>query len=168
MVSIEKTWSHLKTELKESMELQEFLLRVGSALVAGLFIGAEREYRHKDAGLKTNALVSLGAAVFVVVSLSFEGEEFVDSTRVIGQVVTGIGFLGAGVILHQGTTVRGLTTAATVWCSAGAGCLAAIGQLWELLVLTALIVFVNLAFGMLNRYINRNFRDPGEEERKED
>ena len=102
------------------MELQEFLLRIGSALFAGLFIGAEREYRQKDAGLKTKALISLGAAVFVLTSLSFEGEKFVDSTRVIGQVVTGIGFLGAGVILHKGTTVRGLTTAATICCSAGA------------------------------------------------
>lgn len=150
------------------MEIEEFLLRVGAALIAGLFIGAEREFRQKDAGLKTNALVSLGAAVFVVISLNFRGEEYVDITRVIGQVVTGIGFIGAGVILHRGATVRGLTTAATVWCSAGAGCLAGIGQLWELLVLTVLIVFNNVAFGVVNRFINRNFRDTNEREKKED
>lgn len=114
------------------MTVIEFLIRIGAAALAGLLIGIEREIQNKNAGLKTNALVALGSSVFVVVSLTFEGEEFVDSTRVIGQVVTGVGFLGAGVILHKGTIVRGLTSAATVWCSAAAGCLAAIGQLRNL------------------------------------
>ncbi len=143
------------------MDLWEYGLRIGAALLSGLFIGVEREIRNKNAGLKTNALVSLGAAVFVLVSLHFRGEPSVDITRVMGQVVTGIGFIGAGVILHTGTTVRGLTTAATVWCSAGAGCLAAVGLYPELLVLTILIVFVNVFFGYLDRYINRKLnRDP--------
>lgn len=143
------------------MELWEFSLRIGAALLSGLFIGVEREIRNKNAGLKTNALVSLGAAVFVLVSFHFRGEPSVDITRVMGQVVTGIGFIGAGVILHTGTTVRGLTTAATVWCSAGAGCLAAAGLYLELLVLTILIVFVNVFFGYLDKYINRRLnRDP--------
>jgi len=149
------------------MDLWEYGLRIGAALFSGLFIGVEREIRNKNAGLKTNALVSLGAAVFVLVSLHFRGEEFVDITRVMGQVVTGIGFIGAGVILHTGTTVRGLTTAATVWCSAGAGCLAAIGLYAELLVLTLLIVFVNVFFGYLDKFINRKLnQDPNH--KKED
>ena len=139
------------------MELLEFGFRIGAALLAGLFIGMEREIHNKNAGLKTNALVSLGAAVFVLTSLSFEGEEYVDTTRVIGQVVTGIGFLGAGVILHKGTIVRGLTTAATVWCSAGAGCLAAIGQYQELFLLVAIIVFVNVVFNPVDRFIAKLF-----------
>lgn len=139
------------------MELLEFGLRIGAALLAGLFIGIEREIHNKNAGLKTNALVSLGAAVFVLTSLTFAGDDYVDTTRVIGQVVTGIGFIGAGVILHKGTIVRGLTTAATVWCSAGAGCLAAIGQYLELSLLVALIVFVNVVFNPVDKLIAKLF-----------
>lgn len=139
------------------MDLLEFGFRIGAALLAGLFIGIEREIHNKNAGLKTNALVSLGSAVFVLTSLTFAGDEYVDTTRVIGQVVTGIGFLGAGVILHKGTIVRGLTTAATVWCSAGAGCLAAIGQYAELSILVAVIVFVNVVFNPVDKFIAKLF-----------
>lgn len=139
------------------MELLEFGLRIGAALLAGLFIGIEREIHNKNAGLKTNALVSLGSAVFVLTSLTFEGEDYVDTTRVIGQVVTGIGFIGAGVILHKGTIVRGLTTAATVWCSAGAGCLAAIGRYRELFLLVVVILLVNVVFNPVDRFIARMF-----------
>jgi putative Mg2+ transporter-C (MgtC) family protein len=143
------------------MDLLEFTLRVGAALLSGVLIGVEREIRNKNAGLKTNALVSLGAAVFVVISIQFSSYPGVDITRVLGQVVTGIGFIGAGVILHKGTTVRGLTTAATVWCSAGAGCLAAVGFYEELAILTVLIIFVNVIFGALDNYINKKLdRDP--------
>lgn len=137
------------------MELADFGFKIGAAVIAGLLIGLEREFQKKHAGLKTNALVSLGAAVFVLASLHFEGEEYTDLTRVMGQVVTGIGFLGAGVILHKGATIQGLTTAATVWCSASAGCLAAIGAYWELLILTVLIVFINVFFGFVDDYINK-------------
>ena len=147
------------------MGLEVFSLRMGAALLAGLFIGIEREVQNKNAGLKTNALVSLGAAVFVYISFEFRDVEYVDLTRVLGQVVTGIGFIGAGVILHKGTTVRGLTTAATVWCSAGAGCLAAVGLYKELAVLTVLIIFVNVFFGMLDHYISKKVdRDPNKRE----
>ncbi len=139
------------------MDLLEFGFRIGAALLAGLFIGIEREIHNKNAGLKTNALVSLGSAVFVLTSLTFAGDDYVDTTRVIGQVVTGIGFIGAGVILHKGTIVRGLTTAATVWCSAGAGCLAAIGQYAELSILVAVIVFVNVVFNPVDKFIAKLF-----------
>ena len=149
------------------MDIGEFLVKIGAALFAGLLIGIEREIQNKNAGLKTNALVSLGACVFVVVSLKFQGEEFVDITRVIGQVVTGIGFIGAGVILHKGTVVRGLTTAATVWCSAGAGCLAAIGEFTELIALVILIVFVNVFFGPVDDFIRNKFNSSSKE-RNED
>ena len=151
---------------KNEMNLLEFGLRIGAALLAGLFIGFEREIHNKNAGLKTNSLVALGAAVFVLTSLSFAGDDYVDSTRVIGQVVTGIGFIGAGVILHKGTVVRGLTTAATVWCSAGAGCLAAIGQFEELTVLTGLIVLINVAFGPVDKFLKKRFHNS--EEKNED
>ncbi|WP_424492515.1 MgtC/SapB family protein [Salinimicrobium sp. GXAS 041] len=149
------------------MELYSFLVQIGAALIAGLLIGIEREIHNKNAGLKTNALVSLGACVFVLVSMHFRGEEYVDITRVIGQVVTGIGFIGAGVILHKGTIVRGLTTAATVWCSAGAGCLAAIEQFAELTALVILIVFVNVFFGPVDKFIRNKF-DNSEDEKLDD
>lgn len=128
------------------MEHAEFVLKVGLAVIAGLFIGAEREYKGKSAGLRTNALVALGSCVFILISLEFRGEQNVDITRVLGQVVTGIGFIGAGTILHQGTKVEGLTTAATIWCSAGAGCLAAIGMYEELAVITILVIIINFVF----------------------
>ena len=128
------------------MELGEFVLKVGLAVIAGVFIGAEREYKGKSAGLKTNALVALGSCVFILISLEFRGEQNVDVTRVLGQVVTGIGFIGAGTILHQGTKVEGLTTAATIWCSAGAGCMAAIGMYKELAVITILVIIINFVF----------------------
>ena len=128
------------------MELAEFVLKVGLAVIAGFFIGAEREYRGKSAGLRTNALVALGACVFILISLNFQGDQNVDVTRVLGQVVTGIGFIGAGTILHHGTKVEGLTTAATIWCSAGAGCLAAVGMYKELAIISVLVIIINYVF----------------------
>ncbi|MBE7640806.1 MgtC/SapB family protein [Salegentibacter sp. BLCTC] len=133
------------------MELAEFSISIGLAAIAGLFIGIEREFSGKSAGLKTNALVALGACVFILVSLKFKGDEFVDTSRVLGQVVTGIGFIGAGTILQHGKNVQGLTTAATIWCSAGAGALAALQMYTELLVVCLTIVAINLLFGFIER-----------------
>lgn len=144
------------------MVLAEFGIKIGAAALAGLLIGLEREIQNKQAGLKTNALVSLGAALFVIVSLEFEGKDYIDSTRVIGQVVTGIGFIGAGVILRQGTKITGITTAATVWCSAGAGCFAALGLYQELALLTILIVTINIVFRSLDAYISRKLNKNSE------
>ncbi|WP_421804027.1 MgtC/SapB family protein [Flagellimonas sp.] len=111
-------------------QVMDFALKVGIATISGLLIGLEREFKGKEAGLKTNTLVAIGAAVFVLISMRFYGEECTDVTRVLSQIVTGIGFLGAGVILQneKKERVKGLTTAATLWCSAGAGCLAAMGM----------------------------------------
>ncbi|MEW2921708.1 MgtC/SapB family protein [Muricauda sp. ANG21] len=131
----------------------DFSIRVGLATIAGLLIGLEREYKGKSAGLKTNTLVALGAAVYVLVSLRFYGEEYADVTRVLSQVVTGIGFLGAGVILQKEDKIKGLTTAATIWCSAGAGCLAATSMFVELGILTFLVVAINIVFGFIDSKI---------------
>jgi len=136
------------------MELTEFSIRIALATLAGLVIGAERELRGKNAGLRTNALVALGSCVFVLLSLNFKGEAYVDITRVLGQVATGIGFIGAGTILQHGTSVRGLTTAATLWCSAGAGCLAAYGFKKELFVVAVLILVINYGFSYLEYKLN--------------
>ena len=107
----------------ESSEVITFLIQIGFALIAVLVIGLEREYKGKQAGLKTNALAAISSAVFVIISLQYQDQDGVDVTRVLSQV--GVGFLGAGVILQKGGKIEGLTTAATLWCSTGAGCLAA-------------------------------------------
>lgn len=122
------------------------------AVVLGGAIGFERQWRQRLAGLRTNTLVSLGAAIFVV----FEGQ-FTDTspTRVAAQVVTGIGFLGAGVIWKEGVNVRGLNTAATLWCSCAVGLLAGTGH-WSRAILAAgLVAGVNLVLRPLVRLINR-------------
>jgi len=125
---------------------------LGLAILAGLFIGLEREYKGKNAGLKTNTLVAVGACAYVLVSLRFYGEEYADITRVLSQVVTGMGFLGAGVIMQkkQEDKIKGLTTAATLWCSGGAGCLAATSMFVELGILTILVVIINIVFGYID------------------
>lgn len=141
------------------MEFSDFTIRIVCAVVSGLLIGVEREYKNKSAGLKTNALVALGAAVFVLISLKYTERDFTDITRVLGQVVTGIGFLGAGTILQQKDKVKGLTTAATVWCSAGAGCLAATAMFWELAILTVLVIFVNFTFGIIDSKFGKDTKN---------
>ncbi len=131
----------------------DFLIKILLAAFSGLFIGLEREYKGKDAGLKTNMLVSLGACVFILLSLKFFGDEFVDKTRVLGQVIIGIGFLGGGVILKKNDAIHGLTTAATVWCSAAAGCIAAFYLITDLAFFTALVVLINIIFGLLDQKV---------------
>ncbi len=123
-----------------------------AALVLGGLIGFERQWRQRLAGLRTNTLVSLGAAIYVVYATQFTDES---PTRVAAQVVTGIGFLGAGVIWKDGVNVGGLNTAATLWCSGAVGLLAGSGH-WSLgLVAVALVIGVNLLLHPLDRLINR-------------
>ena len=139
-------------------QVMDFALKVGIATISGLLIGLEREFKGKEAGLKTNTLVAIGAAVFVLISMRFYGEEYTDITRVLSQIVTGIGFLGAGVILQneKEERVKGLTTAATLWCSAGAGCLAVMAMWLELAILTVLVVIVNIVFGYIDDRLSKN------------
>jgi len=106
----------------------ELVLRLAGAAVAGGLIGFERELRDQPAGFRTHMLVSLGSCVFTIVSaygfrtlVGEPGLARVDPTRIAAQIVTGIGFLGAGVIFRQGLTVRGLTTAASLWVTAALG-----------------------------------------------
>jgi putative Mg2+ transporter-C (MgtC) family protein len=94
----------------------------------GTVIGFERQYRARMAGLRTNALVAVGATLFVLLSANGFSGATADPTRVAAQIVSGIGFLGAGVILRDGLNLRGLNTAATLWCSAAVGALAGAGM----------------------------------------
>lgn len=132
--------------------LLDMTINLSAALLLGGLIGFERQWRQRLAGLRTNTLVCLGAAIFVVFAGLFEDE--LSPTRVAAQVVSGIGFLGAGVIFKEGLNVRGLNTAATLWCSAAIGVLAGAGAIWHAAVATAMIIFVNLLLRPLIFRIN--------------
>ncbi|MDL5514358.1 MgtC/SapB family protein [Arenibacter sp. M-2] len=132
---------------------EDYLFKILLAILAGCLIGIEREYKGKDAGIKTNILVAVGACAYLILSLQFYGSEDTDITRVLGQIVTGIGFLGAGVILKREDKIEGLTTAATVWCSAAAGCIAALYMVTNLIVFTVAVVIINMIFGILSKNI---------------
>lgn len=131
----------------------DFIISLVAAMVAGVVIGIERQMKKKNAGLKTNALVAVGAAIFVNISYRYMGMDDVDISRIISQIIVGVGFLGAGVIVKNEERISGLATAASIWCSAGLGCLAALKMYVELATATILIVSINLIFGYLNRYI---------------
>ena len=123
-------------------ELQvELAVRLALSLALGALIGLEREYHRQAAGFRTHSLVALGAALFTVVSAyAFEGA---DPTRIAAQIVSGIGFIGAGTILHYRGSVRGLTTAASLWAVAAVGMAAGAG-LYVLALLGAALVLVAL------------------------
>jgi putative Mg2+ transporter-C (MgtC) family protein len=131
-------------------------LNLTVALVCGAIVGSERQLRGRLAGLRTNALVALGAASFVVFSALYPDE--ISPTRVAAQIVSGIGFLGAGIIFREGMNVHGLNTAATLWCSAAVGMLAGAGAWPFALLMTGLVVFVNLGLRPLVKWIKRKTR----------
>jgi putative Mg2+ transporter-C (MgtC) family protein len=148
------------------MTILEFILRVLTALFAGVLIGFERQWHHKSAGLRTTTLVSLGAAFYVLLSVIIT-QNTGDVTRIIGQVVTGIGFLCAGVIFREGISVHGLTTAVTIWCSSAIGCLAAAGYYIETMIATSMILFVNIALIPVDKWLaNRNGGENNNEDEK--
>jgi len=120
----------------------QFAIRLGLALFLGSFIGAERQWRQRMAGLRTNALVAAGAAMFVMLSALAARPD--DSFRIAGQVVSGIGFLGAGVILRNGFNVTGLNTAATLWCSAAIGTLAGYGMYGSAITGAVAVIAANI------------------------
>ncbi|WP_086111638.1 MgtC family protein [Xenorhabdus beddingii] len=137
------------------MENTMFLTSIGihllSALCLGALIGAERQWRQRMAGLRTNALVSTGAAVFIICSMTASADS---PGRIAAQIVSGIGFLGAGVIMRQGMSIRGLNTAATLWCSAGIGVLCGLGQYWSACIATAIILCANILLREAAQRIN--------------
>jgi putative Mg2+ transporter-C (MgtC) family protein len=128
-------------------------VNLGVALTLGAVIGFERQWRQRLAGLRTNTLVALGAASFVVFENLFSTEA--NLTRVAAQVVSGIGFLGAGIIFREGLNVRGLNTAATLWCSAAVGVLSGGGALPYAAIAAMMVIAVNLLLRPLVHRINR-------------
>ncbi|MEQ8477193.1 MgtC/SapB family protein [Fulvivirga sp.] len=135
------------------MTILEFTMRISIALAAGVIIGFERQWHHKSAGLRTNTLVAIGSALYVLLSINLTRENG-DVTRIIGQVVTGIGFLGAGIIFREGINVHGLTTAATVWCSSAIGCMCGAGFFVESVIATIAIVVINLVLMPIDKWLN--------------
>lgn len=132
------------------MELKTFILRITICFILSILIGIERQYRHKTVGLRTNVLVSLGAFMFVSTSFYVVNS---DTTRIAAQVVSGIGFLGAGVILKDGNRIKGLNTAATLWCVSSIGVLTAFGMLKEAAIGTLFILISNIALRLVSHKI---------------
>ncbi|MET8873782.1 MgtC/SapB family protein [Nocardia sp. NPDC004604] len=137
------------------MSTVEMILRLLAGVGFGAVIGFERQYRARMAGLRTNALVAAGATLFVLLSAhGFHGGD-ADPTRVAAQIVSGIGFLGAGVIIRDGLNVRGLNTAATLWCSAAVGALAGAGMFTTAAAGTIAVMLVNIALRAAGRAVDR-------------
>jgi len=132
------------------MDLKNFIIRITICFILSILVGIERQYRHKTVGLRTNVLVSLGSFMFV--SVSFNSLD-TDYTRIAAQVVSGIGFLGAGVILRDGNRIKGLNTAATLWCVAAIGVLTAFGLIIEAAIGTLFILLSNILLRLISHKI---------------
>ena len=144
------------------MPINVFVFRLACALLAGIIIGTQRELKQRQAGLTTNSLVAVGACIFVLISESVimgarlaGGPVNNDNLRVLSQVVTGIGLLGAGVIMKDGLTIHGLSSAATIWCSAAVGCLCGYGMWREALIAVAAVILINWGLKGIELYIKR-------------
>ncbi|PHM29376.1 Mg transport ATPase protein C [Xenorhabdus budapestensis] len=133
------------------MLLTSIAIHLLSATCFGALIGAERQWRQRMAGLRTNALVATGATVFILCSISTSPDS---PGRIAAQIVSGIGFLGAGVIMREGMNIRGLNTAAILWCSAGIGVLCGLGQYWSASIATAIILSANILLREAAQRIN--------------
>jgi putative Mg2+ transporter-C (MgtC) family protein len=117
----------------------QFWIAIGVAVLCGGIVGFERQMRGKPAGVRTNILICLGTTIFVKLSTLFGGQN-TDMTRVLGQVATGIGFLGAGVIIARGGRVKGVTSAAVIWTLAGIGAMVGFGLFAPAIVLAVITV----------------------------
>jgi putative Mg2+ transporter-C (MgtC) family protein len=135
------------------------MVSLAAAFVLGTLIGAERQYRQRGGGLRTHVLVAVGAATFVDIGMHLNGNA--GATQIIAYVVSGVGFLGAGVIMKQGSNVWGLNTAATLWCSAAVGACAGADLAFEAVALTCFVLAGNTLLRPLVNAINRAPIDEG-------
>jgi putative Mg2+ transporter-C (MgtC) family protein len=134
-------------------DFADSLVSLFTAFVLGTLIGAERQYRQRGGGLRTHVLVAVGAATFVDVGMHLNGNA--GATQIIAYVVSGVGFLGAGVIMKEGSNVWGLNTAATLWCSAAVGACAGADLPFEAIALTGFVLAGNTLLRPLVNAINR-------------
>ncbi|MBP7793008.1 MAG: MgtC/SapB family protein [Candidatus Goldbacteria bacterium] len=137
------------------MDYVEILEKVGLIILLSGVIGLDREMRHKPAGIKTHMLVGMGSTIFMLVSiyiyLKYKGTT--DPGRIAAQVVTGIGFLGAGTIIQSGGSVVGLTTAASLWAVAGIGLAVGCGMYGLSIIVTAAILFVFILTNKISQLV---------------
>ncbi|MCX7596838.1 MAG: MgtC/SapB family protein [Fischerella sp.] len=131
----------------------DFTIRLAVAFLLGSVIGLERQWRQRMAGLRTNTLVCVGAALFVMLSTLTPGEA--SPTRIAAQVVSGIGFLGGGVILKEGASIRGLNTAATLWCAAAIGTFSGSGLILQAFLGAVAVLTTNIFLRPLGYKINQ-------------
>jgi putative Mg2+ transporter-C (MgtC) family protein len=146
-----ENWDQLRTIVPP------FLVRCGAAALCGGLIGLERERKGKPAGFRTNILICLGASMYMAVGLLLDGEAATDPARIAAQVVTGIGFLGAGCIIQQRGRVVGLTTAATIWVVAAIGIIAGAGFPILAIIASTMVLLTLVVLGQ----IETRFLDPG-------
>lgn len=140
-------------ELTAPLSDLELTKRLLLAALLGALIGFEREYRHKAAGLRTNILIAVGSALFTVMSIDLVAGRTGDPSRVASQIVTGIGFLGAGAIIRTGGDIQGLTTAATVWANAAIAVAVGGGEYHLAVIGTAVTLAVLLVLYPLERWL---------------
>jgi putative Mg2+ transporter-C (MgtC) family protein len=140
----------------------ELIIRLATALVCGSAIGAERQWRQRTAGLRTYSLVAIGASLFILLA-PLTGAE-AEATRIAAQVISGVGFLGAGVLMRTGLSVYGLNTASTIWCSAAIGVLSGSGFFAAALVGTGFVLSINICLRPLANWVGRHSKSKGEHE----
>ena len=129
--------------------------RVLIGALLGAALGLEREWRGKEAGLRTNTLIAIGSALFAALSMTFGG----DPARIAAQIVTGVGFLGAGAIMRNGANVQGLTTAAMIWVNAAVGMAAGSGHVRLAALVTVIVLVAMIGLSPLDRQFDN--RKPG-------
>ena len=132
----------------------ELIRRLVTAALLGAALGIERELRQKDAGLRTNILIAVGSALFTIMSIEMAGPAG-DPTRIAAQIVTGIGFLGAGAIMRRENAVQGLTTAAAVWVNAAMGVAAGAGSYHLAFIATGITLAALMVLHPIERHLAR-------------
>jgi len=130
----------------------DFLNAVGLALLLGSLVGVERQWHRRLVDLKTNALVSLGACLFMLVTKTADG--FSDPIRMAGQIVVGVGFIGGGLVFRDGLQAKGINTAATLWCSAAVGTLCGLSRLQDAATASLIIVLANSGLRQVAHFLN--------------
>lgn len=138
------------------MEL-EFIIRIGVCLLLSILIGSERQYRNGMVGLRTNVLVAIGSFMFNYVTFGVSGNH--DFTRMGAGIVSGMGFLGAGIIIQENNRVKGLNTAATLWCVSAIGVLTSSGMLFESCVGTFLVLFSNIILRLISFFVMNKIKN---------
>jgi putative Mg2+ transporter-C (MgtC) family protein len=149
--------SDYKEKLKDSMlfdpHTEEMIIKLVVSTIVGFIIGAEREYRNKSAGLRTIMLICLGSTIFTIIS--FENSHETEVGRIASNIVTGIGFLGAGAIMRDGLSISGLTTASAIWVAAALGMAVGAGQFQLAVMAVVLVLIVLVLFTYLQKFLDR-------------